>query len=443
MIKKIFHIIYNERRENSWIVVEIIAASIMLWMAFDPLFTLARHDNIEDGYDIDGTYMIDFAHYEPYDYRYNRANWEAEAKTGESYIHLHNIVRNLPEIESYCFTTETKFPGGNQPYFNMGYFRDSINLGGDQEKLREIIRNESLAFNTHEVYNIEGNNYFTTFRVKDALTGEIFKPRKDDTEGNIYVSENLAKEFYGSASEAIGKKIYYGDAGQTISGVFKDMQLIDYCTPPQTIIRCKNVQPAEYRMINLHIRLKKGVDRVAFEKRFKEEIMPDLKAGNAYCQSFTPNEIFREQMNETREIPSKLTMYNSMALFSLFTVFLGMLSAFWIRTSARKSEIGIMRSVGASRQAIIKQFVTEVALLVNIGFAVAMLFVLHYLYVNGFTNPLDGQINIKFVDIGGPLHFAAVTAATYIILMLFAIAGAAIPAWRITKILPADALKEE
>ena len=55
MIKKIFHIIYNERRENSWIVVEIIAASIMLWMAFDPLFTLARHDNIEDGYDIDGT----------------------------------------------------------------------------------------------------------------------------------------------------------------------------------------------------------------------------------------------------------------------------------------------------------------------------------------------------------------------------------------------------
>ena len=196
-------------------------------------------------------------------------------------------------------------------------------------------------------------------------------------------------------------------------------------------------------MINLHIRLKKGVDRVAFEKRFKEEIMPELKAGNAYCQSFTPNEIFRERMNETREIPSKLTMYNSMALFSLFTVFLGMLSAFWIRTSARKSEIGIMRSVGASRQAIIKQFVTEVALLVNIGFAVAMLFVLHYLYVNGFTNPLDGQINIKLVDIGGPLHFAAVTAATYIILMLFAIAGAAIPAWRITKILPADALKEE
>ena len=442
MIKKIFHIIYNERRENSWIVVEIIAASIMLWMAFDPLFTLARHDNIEDGYDIDGTYMIDFARYKPYDYRFKRANEQAELK-GESYIHLHNIVRNLPEVESYCFTTEKKFPGGNQPYFTMGYFRDNINLGGDQEKLREIIRKESLAFNTHEVYNIEGNNYFTTFRVKDALTGEIFKPRKDDIEGNIYVSENFAKEFYGGAREAIGKKIYYGESGQTISGVFKDMQLIDYCTPPQTIIRCKNVQPAEYRMINLHIRLKKGVDRVAFEKRFKEEIMPELKAGNAYCQSFTPNEIFRERMNETRNIPSKLTMYNSMALFSLFTVFLGMLSAFWIRTSARKSEIGIMRSVGASKQAIIKQFVTEVVLLVNIGFAVAMLIVLHFLYMNGFANPLEGLINVKLLNIGGPLHFAWVTAATYLILMLFAIAGAAIPAWRITKILPADALKEE
>ena len=443
MIKKIFHIIYNERRENCWLLVEIIAASMMLWLAFDPLFTLVRHDKIEDGYDIDGTYMIDFAHYKPYDYRYKRENYDAEAETGESYIHLHNIVRNLPEVESYCFTTQTKFPGGNQPYFNMGYFRDSINVGGDQEKLRDIIRKEALAFNTHEVYNIEGNDYFTTFRVKDALTGEIFKPRKDDTEGNIYVSENLAEEFYGSAREAIGKKLYYGDAGLTISGVFKDMQLLDYCKPPQTVIRCNNVLPAEYRMIDLHIRLKKGVDRVAFEKRFKEEIMPRLKAGNAYCLSIEPNYIFRERKNETREIPGKLIMYNSMALFALFTVFLGMLSAFWIRTAARKSEIGIMRSVGASKQAIIKQFITEVAILVTIGFAVAMLFVLHHLYVNGFANPLDGYINIKFVEIGGALHFAVVTAVTYIILMLIAIAGAAIPAWRITKILPADALKEE
>ena len=130
-----------------------------------------------------------------------------------------------------------------------------------------------------------------------------------------------------------------------------------------------------------------------------------------------------------------------MALFALFTVFLGMLSAFWIRTSARKSDIGIMRSVGASRLTIIKQIVTEVAILVNIGFAVAMLFVLHYLYVNGFADPLKNIIKITSVE--GPLHFAVVTAAAYIIMMLFAIAGAAIPAWRITKILPADALREE
>ena len=127
-----------------------------------------------------------------------------------------------------------------------------------------------------------------------------------------------------------------------------------------------------------------------------------------------------------------------MALFSLFTIFLGMLSAFWIRTSSRKSEIGIMRSVGASKRTIIRQFITEVTLLVSIGFAVAMLFVLHHLHVNGYTNPMPYPSSL-----GGPLHFTWVTATTYIILLIIAIAGAAIPAWRITRILPADALKEE
>ena len=441
MIKKIFHIIYNERRENSWLVIEIIAASIMLWMAFDPLFTFKRIDNYDDGYNIDGTYMIDFDHYKPYDYRYNSANWEAEAKTGESYIHLHNIVRNLPEIESYCFTLEYCYPGANRGYQIFPIFIDSVDCGDDENKYIELQKSKGLTLDFHPIYDIEGNDYFTTFGVKDAFTGKIFTPGKRDTYNNCYVSECFAKNHFGGAREALGKRIYLGHNEHfIISGVFKDMQLCDYSNPDEQILLRRANTPAEYRMLVLHIRLKNGVDRAAFEKRFKEEIMPQLKAGNAYCRSIEPHYVFRERYNEVRGIPSKLTTYYSMALFSLFTVFLGMLSAFWIRTSARKSEIGIMRSVGASRQAIIKQFVTEVALLVNIGFAVAMLFVLHHLYVNGFANPMK---NILKITSGGPLHFAAVTAATYIILMLFAIAGAAIPAWRITKILPADALKEE
>lgn len=443
MIKKIFHIIYNERRENCWLVVEIIAASIMLWLAFDPMFTLTRLDNIDDGYDIDGTYMLDFSKYKPYDHRHEWSYTAVDAeRNGESYITLYNIVRNLPEIESYCFTEQTRYPGSNRKYLAMPYFRDSIYIGGDQEKYKEIMKAKGLSFNTHKIYNIEGNDYFTTFRVKDALTGEILKPRKDDTESNIYISENLAKEFFGSASEAIGKKIYYGELGQTISGVFKDMQIVDYSEPIKTIIRCENVQPTDYRMLELHIRLKKGVNEEAFIERFKKEIMPRLKAGNVYCQSIEPNHLHKERENETRDVPNKLIMYNSMALFALFTVFLGMLSAFWIRTSARKSEIGIMRSVGASKQTIIKQFVTEASLLVNIGFAVAMILVLHHLYVNGFANPMKGT-SAQIESVGGAMHFVVVTASTYVILLLIAIAGAAIPAWRITRILPADALREE
>ncbi|MBR2606500.1 MAG: ABC transporter permease [Bacteroidaceae bacterium] len=441
MIKKIFHIIYNERRENSWLLVEIIAASIMLWMALDPLFTLTRLESYDDGYNIDGTYMIDFGHYAPYDYRFKRSNEDAE-RNGESYTHMYNIVRSLPEIESYCFTQAYNYPGANRRYHIFPLFIDSVDCGDNKDKYIELQNKKGLSLDYHPIYDIKGSNYFTTFGVKDALTGEIFTPGKDDTYNNCYVSECFAKKHFGGTREAIGKRIYLGhDKHFIISGIVKDMQVVDYDEPDDLLLLHRANVPAEYRMLKLHIRLKKGVDRVAFEKRFKEEIMPKLKAGNAYCLNIEPHYVFKERNNEVYGIPSKLTMYNSMALFALFTVFLGMLSAFWIRTSARKSDIGIMRSVGASRLTIIKQIVTEVAILVNIGFAVAMLFVLHYLYVNGFADPLKNIIKITSVE--GPLHFAVVTAAAYIILMLFAIAGAAIPAWRITKILPADALREE
>ena len=443
MIKKILHIIYNERRENSWLVVEIIAASIMLWVAFDPLFTLVRLDSIDDGYNLDGTYLVSFTSYQPYDNRYSRDNVDTE-RSGESYFNLYNVVRNLPEVESYCLTGYNQYPGTNSVHISMSYFTESIDAYyDDHEKYLELVKEKGLAFNMHEIYNIEGYDYFTTFRVKDAFTGEIFTPRKNDTENNIYISEKLAELHYGGTSEAIGKKMYSRDICYTISGVFKDMQIMDYADQGPIMIKRNDGRPTQYRNIPIHIRLKKGVDQEAFVKRFKAEVMPLLKAGNVYCTGIESHKAKRERQNESRGVPGRITMYTSMALFSLFAMFLGILSAFWIRTSSRKCEIGIMRSVGASKRTIIRQFITEATLLVNIGFAVAMLFVLHHLHVNGYTNPMDIVIKPDPSTLGGPLHFTWVTATTYIILLIIAIAGAAIPAWRITRILPADALKEE
>ena len=48
MIKTILHQIWNERRQNGWLFVELIAIAIFLWVAIDPLFVLYSNKYIDD-----------------------------------------------------------------------------------------------------------------------------------------------------------------------------------------------------------------------------------------------------------------------------------------------------------------------------------------------------------------------------------------------------------
>lgn len=60
MIKTILHQIWNERRQNGWLFVELIAIAIFLWVAIDPLFVLYSNKYIPEGYDDDNVYYLEF-----------------------------------------------------------------------------------------------------------------------------------------------------------------------------------------------------------------------------------------------------------------------------------------------------------------------------------------------------------------------------------------------
>ena len=46
MITKLLHQIWNERKQNAWLFLELIVAIIFLWLAIDPLFTLVCRNNL-------------------------------------------------------------------------------------------------------------------------------------------------------------------------------------------------------------------------------------------------------------------------------------------------------------------------------------------------------------------------------------------------------------
>jgi len=193
--------------------------------------------------------------------------------------------------------------------------------------------------------------------------------------------------------------------------------------------------------------LKEGVNEETFKKRFISEVAPQLSWGNLRFHSINSFSDAIKDMNEMNGINNKIRLNYALAGFAVLCIFLGMLGTFWIRSNARRQEIGVMRSMGAGRQRIVLQFLTEAVLLVTMAFVCALPVLLHYahvegMYETGFTgsNPI---ISPKYWVNNFWEHFGMVSMTTYVILLTISMIGTYIPVRRAANVLPADALRDE
>ena len=106
--------------------------------------------------------------------------------------------------------------------------------------------------------------------------------------------------------------------------------------------------------------------------------------------------------------------------------------------------------MGATRTAIVKQFVTEATILATIAFVFAALLLIQYVYMNGFAEPI-GFHGYGMKPIGETLawrnkpvpHFVIVSMISYLLVTIISIVGAAIPVASTVKKEPVEALREE
>ena len=207
--------------------------------------------------------------------------------------------------------------------------------------------------------------------------------------------------------------------------------------------------PVSFHLFNAIIfRLKEGVDVEVFKTRFKAEVAPHMKTANFYFNGLQPFKEARIANAEMRGVYNKLRLQYSLASFTLLCIFLGMVGTFWVRCNARRQEIGLMRSLGASAGRIRLQFYGEATLLISVAFVCILPVLVHVAKINGMY---DGSTLYFAVSDNltsnwwteGATHFGMVTLVSYMLLLAVALIGTAIPVSRATKVLPADALRDE
>ena len=420
MITKILHQIWNQRRHNAWIFVELFFVSLFLWMIVDPLYLIYAKKSIPGGYDNENRYIVSVTIDE--DQILNR----------DLIRNIVDEIVNMPEVENSIIPFQASTPESS------AIITDRLHNDEDKGK-------HAIVYVFH--YRWLGNrNMFATLGIKDANSGNILTVpenyKGDDSQ--IFISKSAAMQLYGT-TDVIGRK---PKEDTEIIGVYEDYKSVSYLEPiPSVIYLLPGVGMLDV-YLNKIVKLKEESNVNNFKKRVNE-----------LCEK-KDFENIKEIRIETLDEYRKKTETYAMAAntirqkfifgsFAILCIFLCITGTFWVRMDNRRSDIGIMCSMGASRSRVVRQYVTEAIILLTLAFVAGLPFILHYVYINGFAEPSVCVLPRGFVP--NPeyrvnnfyIHFAWVTAITYAALMLVTVLSTLIPVLRATRIQPADALREE
>lgn len=252
----------------------------------------------------------------------------------------------------------------------------------------------------------------------------------------VMISENYARELWGSAAAAIGKRVRTGEGTpwREIVGVVEDVRNNGLQEKPPAIVywpsRIDKLYPSSTSTA-LHSLTLVLRSRRAGTESFANEIRQAI-------WSWNPN-LPVTGMRSMREIYDKSLARISFALVMLgiagsMALLLGGIGIYGViayAVSQRRREIGIRVALGAQPRALKTMFVRDGVVLTSIGIAIGL----------GSAAAVTRLMKAILFGISplDPATYAAVPA----LLMAAAILASYIPATRVARVDPVDALKAE
>jgi putative ABC transport system permease protein len=262
---------------------------------------------------------------------------------------------------------------------------------------------------------------------RDFTWNEIY-----DLRPNVIVSENFAREEWGSAGAAIGKRIQQGRGLllYQVIGVAQDVRQngVDQGSPAIVYWPILTAGPWQYppRSVTFAVRSSR-----AGTQAFLNEVQQAIWQVNADLPVASPRtmqEIYSKSLARTS---FTLVMLGIAAAMALALGIIGIYGVISYAVSQRRREIGIRMALGAQKRELRLMFVrsalalTGIGVIIGLGAAAAIVQLMRTLLFG--VSPLD------------PLSFAVVP----LILVLAAALASFLPTSRATSVNPVEALKAE
>lgn len=396
MIKHLIKIVWNRKRANFLIAVEIFFSFLALFAVIAQAVYYTDNYRQPLGFSFENVWNVGI------DMKQASDDYHSPEQV-EMVRQLYLAVREFDEVVAAA--------GAHTQLFSFGGSFGGFRIGG-----REI-----------EYRNNEVTDDFDKVAGLTLARGRWFSKEDDGANWSPRViNQRLAREIFGD-EDPVGKRIPVGDGPETrVIGVVTDFRHGgEFAEVENVVFQRRNLNnPQERPPRNLLVKLRPGVTR-AFEEKLATRLQAVAKG---WSFEIKPLIELRDEAFQRRLIP--IIVVGVIAAFLMIMVALGLTGVLWLNVTQRTKEIGLRRAKGAPAGRIYQQILGELFVITSFGLLIGVLVVIQF--------PLLDVIGW----ISGKVYAWSVVISSAVIYLLTTICGL-YPSRLATRVQPAEALHYE
>lgn len=429
MLKHIFIQLWNRKRANIWIFVELVLVFCLLWYIVDYFFVLGYNKNLPSGRSLEHTWQVNVSLLPSAHPEYQPGESDSTALMA-NYERLLDRIRQYKGVEALAVLSWWSTPGGGS--FWGASFRN---------------RNDTTAMASGQMILFDPRtDFFKVFRYTDA-NGRLVSVHDFDWSDPkaIVIGQQAVPSLFGEKNP-IGGILEEPHEYYIVKGVVGDVKRFDYNRPQVAFYRPMRVDETNLNEMEIAVRSHESLSDSRFLHDFKEQMGRELRIGNFYLKGVKAYEQINADTDTRFGVTNEFRIRTAFMLFFLVNIMLCVMGTFWYRIRVRREEIGLRMAMGSTRSGIRKLFFIEGICLLTIALLPAILIESQIVYF-GLIETLGATgvegANLVYLPDRTVLRFFLTNCLTWLLLAVTLTIAIWLPAAKASKIAPADALHDE
>jgi len=358
MFAHLFKLIWNKKKQNSLLIIEMFVSFIVMFAVLTMLVYSVKNYRHPMGFDYNNVWVINFTPPE------NIQRSDSVAMFQDA---LRKTMKSMPQIKEMSFT------GSNVP-FSMNTSNGSINYGTNKSVTSNMYQAED-SYNKVVGMKIEEGRWFTKADIASRFTPVVINRKLKE---QLFGNENATGKILGE----MDYKKQTTDNNYKILGVVEDIKDKGSYQSVENSMYIKMDSNAMRWAGTIILKVTPGAD-AAFESRLFKTI------SNAIGTNVEIEHLDKKLVSKNKIMLVPMIIAAVVAAFLIINVALGLFGVLWYNINKRRGEIGLRRAVGASGNDVSKQLVGEALVLSTISLIIGVFFAIQFPLMNVFDLPAN------------------------------------------------------